>query len=373
MADVLDAVDAETGRRVAVKVLRSIEPDHLQRFERELDALKSLDHPAVVALLGHGEHKGRPFLVLERCDGGSLASVLEDGPLGPDRARELGAALAAGLAHAHERGVVHRDVKPANVLLCEDGTAKLGDFGIARITDAAALTGTGFTVGTAAYLAPEQARGEAVGPPADVYSLGLVVLEAATGDRAFGGTGMAAAVARLQHGPDIPDDLPSGLATTVGAMTAMNPDDRPTAATAATRLRGSSGRDAVDEGTAVLPLLADPTSVLPAVPAGAAGATRGGFWGRVATLPRWAVPFACFLLGFLAVLALGLAVAGDDGGDATTTTTATTVPTTTATTAPPTTAPAPPPDDDDEDDGPRGGGGRGNGNGNGRGGGGGDD
>jgi aminoglycoside phosphotransferase (APT) family kinase protein len=366
MADVHDAEDVVTGLPVAVKVLRSVESDHLQRFERELDALRALDHPAVVALLDHGEHDGRPFLVLERCDGGTLAEALAaDGPFGPDRAASIGAELADGLAHAHARGVVHRDVKPSNVLLCADGTAKLADFGIARLHDASALTGTGFTIGTAAYLAPEQARGEAVGPAADVYSLGLLVLEMATGRRAFEGVGMAAAMARLHHGPEIPDDLPLTLAATVTAMAAMDPDERPTAEAVASQLRQPEAVADLDEadGTAVLPILADPTEVVPALAPDsdtAAGARRGF---SLAALPRWALPVACFAIGFVVVLLLGIAVAGDDGGGGLPTTT-TAVPTTTATTAappPPTTA-APP-----VNTGGGGGGGNGHGHGHGHG------
>jgi serine/threonine protein kinase len=348
MADVYEGVDVRTGEAVAVKVLRSVLADDLRRFERELDALEALDHPAVVALRGHGVHDGHPFLVLERCDGGCLATVLADGPLGPDRAAELGAVLADGLAHAHARGVVHRDVKPANVLLAEDGTPKLADFGIARLSDSSALTGTGFTIGTAAYLAPEQAKGETVGPEADVYSLGLVVLEAATGRRAFDGVGLAAAMARLQLPPEIPESLPSDLAATVAAMTAMEPADRPTAAEISAALRSHATADPDAGATAVLPVLDEPTTVIPVV----AAAPRA--W------PRWAMPAACFVAGFLAVLFIGIALAGGGDGDRPPTTT-TPVPTTIATTAVPTTAPAPPPQDDEEE--------RGNGNGNGRGGG----
>jgi serine/threonine protein kinase len=350
MADVYGGVDVETGEAVAVKVLRSVLADDLRRFERELDALEALDHPAVVALHGHGVHDGHPFLVLERCDGGCLATVLADGPLGPDRAAELGADLAQGLAHAHAHGVVHRDVKPANVLLAEDGTPKLADFGIARMSDSSALTGTGFTIGTAAYLAPEQAKGETVGPEADVYSLGLVVLEAATGTRAFDGVGLAAAMARLQRPPDIPESLPADLAATVAAMTAMDPAARPTAAEASAALRPRTTADPDAGATAVLPVLDEPTTIIPVV---AAAAPRA--W------PRWAVPAACFLAGFLAVLFIGIALAGGDGDRERPPTTTTPVPTTIATTAAPTTAPSPPPQDDAEE--------RGNGNGNGRGGG----
>src|SRR5205085_6094408 len=117
------------------------------RFEREVTALESLEHPNVVSVLGHGELDDRPYLVLERVDGGSLAELVATGPLPPERAAAIGAQLADALAHAHQHGVVHRDVKPSNVLLDLDGRPRLADFGVAQLDGSGTLTATGFTVG----------------------------------------------------------------------------------------------------------------------------------------------------------------------------------------------------------------------------------
>jgi len=146
--------------------------------------------------------------VLELVDGPSLAQLLAtDGPLDLDDASRRLVDLASALEYIHAREVVHRDVKPANVLIDPDGRARLTDFGIARVGDATALTGTAMTIGTAAYLAPEQARGDRVTSAADVYALGLVLLECLTVERAFPGPPVESAIARLTRDPEIPDTL----------------------------------------------------------------------------------------------------------------------------------------------------------------------
>ena len=371
VADVFEAFDDETGHRAAVKVLRHAEDGQRQRFEREVTALESLEHPNIVRVLDHGELDGRPFLVLECVDGGSLAELIAAGPVAPERAAAIGSALADALDHAHQRGVVHRDVKPSNVLLDEEGRPRLADFGVAQLDGSGTLTASGFTVGTAAYLAPEQIKGETIGPPADVYALGLLMLEAATGERAYPGTGVTAAMARLERPPEIPASLPPSFAARIKAMTAMDPAERPTAATLAGDLAVIAEGD---DGTEVLPVVDDPTVIVatstssappprvvvpaPVLPLEDVVPPRPLPWGRIA------VALACFVVGFLLVLA----VRADNGVDipevpagATTVPAPTTTPTTAApppTTAPPTTA-APPPVDDEG-----GGNGRGNGNGN---------
>jgi serine/threonine protein kinase len=209
MADVYEAVDRTTGDGVAVKVVRGVEPSMRKRIEAEARALERLDHPALVALRDVGEHDGAPFLVLDLVRGRCLADVLGDGPLGVERSVEIVAPVAEGLAHAHDLGIVHRDVKPANVLVDEDGRAHLADFGIARIADLTGLTRTGQVIGSASYLAPEQLRGDEVGPPADVFALGLVLLECITGRRAFDGSPTESAMARLVRSPVVPDDVPA--------------------------------------------------------------------------------------------------------------------------------------------------------------------
>jgi serine/threonine protein kinase len=200
LADVYKAVDRTCGDEVAVKVLRSVEVSDGQRFEREARVLETLQHPSIVRLRDVGEDGDRSYLVLDLVEGPTLAGLLSDGALDCDHAVDLCAEVADALAHAHAKGIIHRDVKPGNILLDEDGRAQLTDFGIARLVDSNATTGltaTGHVIGTAAYLAPEQVRGEQVGASADVYALGLVLLECCSGARAFPGTGIEAAMARL--------------------------------------------------------------------------------------------------------------------------------------------------------------------------------
>ncbi len=175
----------------------------------------------------------------------------------------VGTQVADGLAHAHAVGVVHRDVKPGNIMLGKDGRVWLTDFGIARlIGDDAHHTRTGMTIGSPAYLAPEQVRGLEVTPAADVYSLALVLLEMLTGRRAYPQVPTEAALARLTTPPEIPAELSAGWRTLLGRMTALEPAQRPTAAEVAEQLRAlSDGQDATTV-TAVLVSEVDPTKVL---------------------------------------------------------------------------------------------------------------
>lgn len=239
-ADVYQATDTTLDRQVAVKVLRegaASEADR-QRFIAEGRILAQLNHPGLVTLLDVGAEGDRPFLVMELVEGVSLAEQLKDGPLELERVSVLGEQMATALAYAHGAGVVHRDVKPGNILLGGDGRFRLSDFGIARlIGDASRQTGAGLTVGTAAYLAPEQANGADVGPAADVYSLGLVLIEAITGQRVYTGPPIEAAVARLSRPPDVPALLSRAWQGLLREMTAMTPADRPAAGEVADRLR----------------------------------------------------------------------------------------------------------------------------------------
>jgi eukaryotic-like serine/threonine-protein kinase len=182
MAEVYRARDLSTGRSVAIKFLRRVDPQSSARFRTEIDVLCRLDHPGLVRLRGTGSHDGVPYLVLQLVDGPSLDDVLVGGPLGVEQSISIGQQLAEALAHAHGLGVVHRDVKPANVILdAEPAGVRLADFGIALFSDTTRMTAAGMCIGTAAYLAPEQLEGQA-GPAADVYALGLVVLECPHGD-----------------------------------------------------------------------------------------------------------------------------------------------------------------------------------------------
>ena len=185
MASVYLGRDTELDRPVAVKLLaeNAAGDDGLRRrFVREARLAARLSHPNVVSVFDAGEDDGRPYLVMEHVEGPTLAEVLaRRGRLPPEEVRGLGLQAARGLAHAHAAGLVHRDVKPQNLLLRKDGTLKIADFGIARAAEGTSLTQAGTVLGTAAYLAPEQALGQEVGPSADVYSLGAVLYELLTG------------------------------------------------------------------------------------------------------------------------------------------------------------------------------------------------
>jgi len=185
MASVYLGRDGELERRVAVKLLAASvgRDDELRRrFARESRLAARLSHPNVVAVFDAGEDGGRPYIVMEYVEGETLADVLRRrGALPTEEAAEIAGQVAAGLAHAHAQGLVHRDVKPQNLLVSGDGRVKIADFGVARGDDLSQLTQAGTVLGTAAYLSPEQAAGSSVGPASDVYSLGAVLYELLTG------------------------------------------------------------------------------------------------------------------------------------------------------------------------------------------------
>ena len=270
MADVFQAHDQVSGDEVAVKLLRGADPSAAHWLGREEAALQRLDHPALVRLRATGLADDHPYLVLDLVEGTSLAAILEDGPLSVGRAVELGALVADALAHAHAVGVTHRDVKPANILIDDAGRPHLADFGVARLSEVTTATAAGVVIGTAAYLAPEQVRAEPVGPPADVYALGLVVVECITGVRAYPGSFPESAMARLARPPAVPATLPSTLRSTLVAATAMQPDARPTASELADALRRPVETAPTEVGAVAVgagaTMVASATQVLPAAP-----------------------------------------------------------------------------------------------------------
>lgn len=189
-ATVYRARDAETGRPVALKVMQvdlRDDPTVRARFAREHRVVAALEHPAVVPVYEAGEIDGQPYLAMGLVDGGTLqAAITAEGGLAPERAVAVLRRVATALDHAHGRGLVHRDVKPANVLLDREGAAYLSDFGLARVvSDVARLTRTGMWVGTLEYMAPEQIRATGVGPEADQYALAAVAYEALAGRPPF--------------------------------------------------------------------------------------------------------------------------------------------------------------------------------------------
>ncbi|WIV56042.1 serine/threonine-protein kinase [Amycolatopsis nalaikhensis] len=223
------ALDRRLGRAVAIKLYdHRVAAVELLRRTRERTLQAAIDHPRVVALYDSGTDAGRSYLVMQLVDGPNLAEHLLAGPLSADAVTELAVQLADALAHVHAHRVVHRDLKPANVLLGPDGPL-ISDFGIAHELDATHITGTGLVTGTAAYLAPEQVTGQEAGPAADVYALGLILLECLTAELEYPGTLAESAMARLHRPPRMPDGLPEPLAHTLTLMTALDPADRPTA------------------------------------------------------------------------------------------------------------------------------------------------
>ncbi|NIH81772.1 serine/threonine-protein kinase [Amycolatopsis viridis] len=237
-ADVHRAWDSVAGREVAIKIFPAGATRTQQRRQaQEFRILDRLRHPALVPLYDSGVRDGRPFFVMRLVDGPTLAERIAEGPLTVDETIELGARLADALAYVHRAGITHRDVKPANVLLSPDG-AVLGDFGIAQGHDSTRFTTTGTVVGTAAYMAPEQVRGDQVGPAADVYSLALVLLECLSGRREYPGSLTESAVARLLRPPVVPDGLPAHVADLLRRMGDRDPQARPPAHEVAAVLSG---------------------------------------------------------------------------------------------------------------------------------------
>lgn len=248
IADVYRARDVRLDRTVAVKVFRSDhDPVARRRFVGEAHALARLSHPGLVPIFDAGADGERPYLVMRLVEGGSLRERLLSRPLGVAETVDLGVRLADVLAHVHQRGLVHRDVKPSNILLDRYDRAHLVDFGIALTLGAARLTAANEIVGSAAYLAPEQVRGERIGWAVDVYALGLVLIEALTGELVYPGSHkIAVALARLHRPPVVPPDLPPSLGHLLRAMTCDDPAGRPSARQCADALRPPRPRPAPD-------------------------------------------------------------------------------------------------------------------------------
>src|SRR4051812_27402600 len=231
MSEVWSADDVELERRIALKLLA---PDaDRARFEREARAAAALAHPNLTQLYDYGEAGGRPYMVLEYLSGGTLEDRLASGkPLDDDETHAIAASIAAGLAHAHDRGLVHRDLKPANILFDAEGRAKIADFGIARLDGGGTLTEAGTVLGTAAYISPEQAAGEPATPASDVYSFGVILFRMLTGRLPFEAAQPLELVAlhRDSTPPSVSAvraDAPPQLAGIADASLAKDPAARP--------------------------------------------------------------------------------------------------------------------------------------------------
>ncbi|WP_219415884.1 serine/threonine-protein kinase [Pseudonocardia nigra] len=237
MGEVWEASDTRLGRSVAVKVLRpelSDDPEFLHRFRIEARTVASLDHSGIAAVHDYGEDDGpapgqhTAYLVMELVRGEPLSTLIGRGPIDPDETLRLLEEAGWALQAAHERGFVHRDVKPGNILVRTDGLVKLTDFGIAKAADAVPVTRSGMVMGTAHYIAPEQASGAEAGPAGDVYSLGIVGYECLAGHRPFRAES-AVAVAMMQvreEPPPLPAGVPQAARELIDAVLVKDPGRR---------------------------------------------------------------------------------------------------------------------------------------------------
>lgn len=273
MSHVYVAHDETLQRRVALKVVAAADTDPvtLERARAEALVAASLDDARLVtvhdAFVERADSGDSTVIVMRFVEGDDLSDLVSRGPLAAHRVARIGSDVAAALAAVHAAGIVHRDVKPANIVVAGDPeSAVLVDFGIARSDDTPPLTVTGTVIGTPAYLSPEQVRGAAVDGASDVYALGLVLLEALTGRREFEGTDVEAAIARVSRDPIIPPSLGSSWSTLLAAMTARDPAARPSALEVADDLREIATENpvALDQPTAAMPtptLVMSPTMV----------------------------------------------------------------------------------------------------------------
>ena len=305
MSTVYRAHDSMLERKVALKILHQRfgdDEEYVERFRREARAVAQLAHPNIVTVIDRAEDAGRQFIVFEYVEGDDLKQMIDKaGPLPIDQVVELGREIAAALAFAHERGIVHRDVKPQNVLLSE-GRAKVTDFGIARSLDVEhGVTQTGTVLGTSNYIAPEQASGQPIDDRSDVYSFGVVLFELLTGTVPFEGESFVAVALQHINEPAPPvlerrPDTPPRLARLVDDMLAKDHDARPSMDEVAGELDAVSAPETGDR-TAVVP----PPRRAPR---------------RERRRSRWPLVFAVLGLLVLAGAAAGLLLPEGDGGNA---------------------------------------------------------
>ncbi len=313
MSTVFRAHDVQLDRRVALKILHerfADEGEYIERFRSEARAAAQLTHPNIVTVIDRGEDQGRQYIVFEFVEGENLKDlIVRSGPLPVRRAVELALSVADGLSFAHDHGLVHRDVKPQNVLLSENGSVKVTDFGIARFVEAeSGVTQTGTVVGTGEYLAPEQASGGAVSAATDVYSLGVVLWEMLAGRVPFeGDTFVAVALRHVNETPpairEFRSDVPPRLAAAVEKALQKDPAERfPAMEAFAAELRACLVSSGTEGETAVIPLPVSPPK-------------------RARTRPRrlrsgsWPVGYVAIAVALgIAALVAALLFAGGGGG-----------------------------------------------------------
>ncbi len=296
MGEVWEANDHVIGRTVAIKILKDEymgDPGFLERFRAEARHAALVNHEGIASVFDYGEENGSAFLVMELVPGEALSTVLErDGSLSADRTLDIVAQTAAALQAAHAAGLVHRDIKPGNLLITPDGRVKITDFGIARIADQVPLTATGQVMGTVQYLSPEQASGHPASPATDIYSLGIVAYECLAGRRPFTGESQVAiAMAQInEQPPALPETVAAPVRNLVLAMIAKKPEDRPASAAAVSRAANALRRGDVAAAAAAVPAVAagavdemtqllgtaEPTTATHVLPSAAPGAAAPG-------------------------------------------------------------------------------------------------
>ena len=262
MGEVWEATDHVIGRTVAIKILKDEymgDPGFLERFRAEARHAALVNHEGIASVFDYGEENGSAFLVMELVPGEALSTILErEGSLPVDKTLDIVAQTSMALQAAHAAGLVHRDIKPGNLLITPDGRVKITDFGIARIADQVPLTATGQVMGTVQYLSPEQASGHPASPATDIYSLGIVAYECLTGKRPFTGESQVAiAMAQInEQPPPLPSTVPAPVQNLVMAMIAKKPDDRPATASAVARAASALRRGDVAAAAAAVPAIA---------------------------------------------------------------------------------------------------------------------
>jgi eukaryotic-like serine/threonine-protein kinase len=314
MSSVYKAHDRLLDRQIAIKVLHphfTEDEEYVERFRREARAVAQLSHPNIVTVIDRGEDEGRQFIVFEYVEGENLKQLLErTGPMPVRDALLLALQMARALAFAHGRGLIHRDVKPQNVLLNADGQAKMTDFGIARSVDVQGVTITGTVLGTSEYIAPEQARGQRVDAQTDVYSLGVVLYELLVGGVPYEGETFVTVALKHVNEPVPPvlerrPELPPRVALAVERAMAKSPDER-----------FSSMQELVDELEACLAEL-DPgdeqATMISRQPVAPRRARRPRRKRRLGVL--WPVAAVLAVLAVAALAALGALALRDDDGD----------------------------------------------------------
>jgi serine/threonine protein kinase len=362
MAEVFEGRDRLLARRVAIKVLQAQfarDPSFLIRFKREAQAAASLSHPNIVGVYDTGTEDGTHFIVMEYVEGRTLKDVIRaEGPLYPERAAEVCADVCSALIAAHARGLIHRDIKPGNVMLTPEGKVKVMDFGIARATTSETITQTAAVVGTAQYISPEQAQGQTVDYRSDLYSVGCCLYEMLTGTVPFtGATPVAIAYRHVREDPTPPrmlnPDVPAPLeAITLKAMAKL-PDNR---YQTAAELHDDLERFRNGQPVHATPLM-DAAATTQAIPHGDGGADPTAMLGGPVSADRstrYAQPeeeerrtsVGWVVVSLLALVVVGLAaffitraVTGDGNGTATTLAPSTVPPTQAPTTVPESTAP----------------------------------